>query len=106
LAKRRAAERDALRSKIKKEMLTARGVSQDSILLFDSTEINGNDLDVPISGMIGGVLGQLIICFNTVYKNFSKDEDDSEEEEAKKEAEEKAAVEEEEKNPDMSIEEV
>ena len=43
--------------------------------------------------MIGGVLGQIIICFNTVYKNFSKDEEDSEEEEAKKEAEEKAAAE-------------
>lgn len=57
LAKRRTAERDALRTKIKKDMLTARGVTQDSILLCDSTEINGNDLDAPITGMIGGVLG-------------------------------------------------
>ena len=85
VAKRRAAEREALRNRIRKELLIEGGNCMESILLTDTNEIDANDTDIPITGMIGGVLGQLIICFNTVFKHFSKDEVDSEEEEESKE---------------------
>jgi len=84
IAKRRAAEREALRNRIKNELIRERGNCMESILLTDTNEIDGNDTDAPITGMIGGVLGQLIICFNTVFKHFSKDEVDSDDEEENK----------------------
>jgi hypothetical protein len=36
-------------------------------------DINGNKEPAQIVGCLGGVLGQLIIVFNSIIKNFDKD---------------------------------
>ena len=38
-------------------------------------EINGMHLKQPIVGGLGGMLGQMILCFNAIHKHWKKDID-------------------------------
>ena len=50
-----------------------KGSQQEGILSQDLININGNKDPNPIVGCLGGMLGQLIIVFNSIIKNFDKD---------------------------------
>jgi hypothetical protein len=38
-------------------------------------EINGMHLRQPCVGVLGGMLGQMILCFHAIHKNWKKDVD-------------------------------
>jgi hypothetical protein len=69
-AKRKAVEIAALRETVEKEFI-AKGVGVEEILKCPLVEADGyGTKETPIVGMLGGWLGQIMIVFNCLAKNY------------------------------------
>ena len=81
--KRRRAAREAIKKanelkKLKDEvndMFVAKGEHKEHVLNQEIVEITGLHQKVPTIGAIGGILGQIMICFHTLFKHWTKDLD-------------------------------
>jgi len=71
-AARKAKELQKLKDEVHAEFV-AKGDHREGILLQDLVEINGNYLRGPIVGGLGGLLGQLILCFSAIHKKWKKE---------------------------------
>lgn len=70
-AKRRAEELAALRTEIEGSFI-AKGTSVPEIQMQEVYEINGNEEDKPVVGVLGGLLGQIILTISIMEKNFNR----------------------------------
>lgn len=81
---RRRAAREAARKanelrKLKEEVneqFILKGEPREHILLQDLVEVNGNYQKTPVVGGLGGLLGQMIICFSAIHKKWKKEQQD------------------------------
>jgi len=75
---RRKAAREAVKKanelrKLKEEIynnFVAKGESKENILAQEIIEIDGMHLKLPSVGALGGMLGQMIVCFHAAHRHW------------------------------------
>ena len=71
-AARKARELQKLKDEVFAEFV-AKGEPREGILVQDLVEANGNYQRAPAMGGLGGLLGQLVLCFSAVHKRWKKE---------------------------------
>jgi hypothetical protein len=57
-------------------LFVVKGESKEHVLNQEFIEITGLHLKTPSIGSIGGILGQIMICFHTIHKHWAKEVND------------------------------
>lgn len=71
-AQRKANELRKLKEEVN-EVFVSKGESREHILIQDLVEITGNSQKGVCVGGIGGMIGQMILCFSALHKKFKSD---------------------------------